>query len=72
MLQADRVSISSNASTKTSMTQKDSDSSDWRYRNGKLICVQDDFGEDEERIFLYQGLLGLFIKSLNHSVPNVY
>uniref|UniRef100_H2Z2B8 UDENN domain-containing protein n=1 Tax=Ciona savignyi TaxID=51511 RepID=H2Z2B8_CIOSA len=29
-----------------------------RYRNGKLVRVDSDFGEDEERIFLYEGLLG--------------
>ncbi|XP_076817752.1 MAP kinase-activating death domain protein-like isoform X3 [Clavelina lepadiformis] len=48
----DSVSISSN-STGAAM-----ETGDVHYRNGKLIRVDSDLGEDEERIFLYEGLLG--------------
>jgi len=34
---------------------------DVRYRNGKLIRVDSDFEEDEERVFLFEGLLGKWL-----------
>jgi len=37
---------------------------DVRYRNKKLIRVNSDIDDDEERVFLYEGLLGIFRNNL--------
>nr|XP_018672670.1 MAP kinase-activating death domain protein isoform X3 [Ciona intestinalis] len=55
-LSEDRMSLASESMSSNHPLEERT--SELRYRNGKLIRVDSDFGDDEERIFLYEGLLG--------------
>nr|CAB3263591.1 MAP kinase-activating death domain protein-like [Phallusia mammillata] len=46
------------ASIASEVTTNDEKPSDLHYRNGKLIQIDSDMSDDEERVFLFEGLLG--------------
>ena len=54
----DRISVSSDGRTNLSNSALDEKRTDVRYRGGKMVRVDSNLGDDEERVFLYEGLLG--------------